>query len=60
LPDEAAYFREQAERCEKLAREMDDPATRERLLNLATEYARRAERKPAQPRARQSPRPDRR
>jgi len=60
LPSEAAYFREQAERCEKLAREIDDPVVRERLLNLATEYARRAERKPVQPRARLSPRPERR
>jgi DNA primase len=60
LPDEASYFKEQAERCEKLAREVDDPTIRERLLNLATEYARRAEKKPVQPRRRQSPRPERR
>lgn len=49
LPDEAAYFRDQAERCERLAREIDDPAIRERMLKLATEYARRAEVKSPQP-----------
>jgi hypothetical protein len=47
LPDEAAYFKEQAERCEKMAQEVDDPAIRERLKTLACEYARRAEIKPA-------------
>jgi hypothetical protein len=50
LPDEAAYFKDQAERCEKLAQEVDDPAIRERLTKLASEYARRAEVKPPQPR----------
>jgi hypothetical protein len=57
LPDESAYFKEQAERCEKLAQEVDDPAIRERLLNLATEYARRAEVRPAPPPRRRRPSP---
>jgi hypothetical protein len=59
LPDEAAYFKDQAERCEKLAQEVDDPSIRERLLKLAIEYARRAEVRPIPPRRRQSPRPGR-
>jgi hypothetical protein len=61
LPDEATYFKDQAERCEKLAREVDDPTIRERLLNLATEYARRAQVRPAPPqrRRRQEPNPGR-
>jgi hypothetical protein len=49
LPDEAAYFKDQAERCEKLAREIEDPAIRERMVKLAGEYARRSEAKPPQP-----------
>ncbi|MET0220755.1 MAG: hypothetical protein ABW213_08870 [Tardiphaga sp.] len=57
MPDEAAYFKEQAERCEKMAQEVDDPAIRERLKTLAGEYARRAEVKPAP--ARRSRRRDR-
>jgi hypothetical protein len=55
LPDESAYFREQAERCEKLAREVDDPAIKERLLNLATEYARRSQVRPPPPPRRRRP-----
>jgi len=55
LPDEAAYFKDQAERCEKLAQEVDDPTIRDRLLKLATEYARRAEARPAPPMRRRRP-----
>ncbi|QUS38097.1 hypothetical protein RPMA_03925 [Tardiphaga alba] len=55
LPDETTYFREQAERCEKLAREVDDPQVRDRLMALAVEYARRAEVRPAPPPRRRRP-----
>jgi hypothetical protein len=55
LPDEASYFREQAERCEKLAREAEDPTIRERLMTLATEYARRANARPLPPPKRRRP-----
>jgi hypothetical protein len=36
------YLLEQAERCRRLAQDSNDPALRESLLNLAEEYAVRA------------------
>jgi hypothetical protein len=40
---EQAEFREQAERCRRLARDSADPALRDSLLRLAEEYAARVD-----------------
>jgi hypothetical protein len=37
------YFREQAERCRRLARDSTDPRVREGFLNLAEEYTAKAD-----------------
>lgn len=39
----AEWFHEQAERCERLARELSDDATAERFRRLAEEYAQQAD-----------------
>ena len=40
---DAEYWREQAWRCQRLARQIDVETTRLKLLELATEYEKRAE-----------------
>jgi hypothetical protein len=39
---EPFYFRDQAERCRRLARDSTDPPSRDNLLGLAEEYIARA------------------